>query len=131
MVSLAVLIWIILLAGGLRCFLGAELSTGWLVIGLMATAAGLGFLLLVKEFMDALTEPGPLGHSRPRAAGFWKTSGTHAKSGLAGVRRLIDPMGAQRCRSALGLPPREVHCNRRRQQASPAGFFRRWRQQHS
>ncbi len=114
LLSMAVLIWIILLAGGLQFFLRAELTGGWLVIALMVTAAAIGLVLIVKDTVDTILAPGLL----------LRTS-TCAQPVAADHRNLIDPLAAQRHRSALGLPPHCVHGNRRRSQTSLRGLPRR------
>ena len=108
-VSMAILMWIFLLFVGLRYVLGTEVSSAWLIIGVMTTLAGLGLLLLIKEFLDAVVLPEP-GDGRSHC----EKAVSRPKSSAAFFRDRVDPSGMAHQRSALGLPPRQLKHNRRR-----------------
>lgn len=121
---MAVLIWIILLFAGLRYILGTEVCSAWLIVGVMVTVAGMGFLLLVKEFVDAVMVPGPLGFPWAGDTGRREKS-TCRKPSSADLRNTVDPMSEQTHRRALGLTPRHSDRNRRRSQSPFGGLGRR------
>lgn len=124
MLSMAVLLWIALLYAGLRFILGTQVCSAWLIVGVMVTAAAMGFLLLVKEFVEAVMVPGPCGFAWACNA-HRRDKSTCRKPSFAGNRCTVDPSGDQIHRSALGLTTRHDDRNRRRSQPSFAGLDRR------
>lgn len=124
MLSMAVLIWIVLLYAGLRFILGNQVCSAWLIVGLMVTAAAMGFLLLTKEFVEAVMVPGPCGF--PRACNMdRRDKSTCRRPSFTENCCTVDPSSDQIHRSALGLTPRHDDCNRRRSQPSFRGLGRR------
>ena len=123
--AMSVLVWFVLLFMGLRYFIGTEVCAAWLWIGLMVTSAGMGALFLIKEFVDAIVVPGPLSGSRWDAdSEILNKGGIRANRIFASRLVSIDSQGLQEHRSALGLSPRHVPCNRRRSHRSFQCFHR-------
>ncbi len=107
MLSVCALAWILILSLALRCMLGAGVSAGWLIVGIMFSAVALGVVILIKEFTEAITLSEHFDLNRGRA---------HAETpaGSTGWNSPDRAIAALR-RSELGLGPGLAHANRRRQ----------------
>jgi hypothetical protein len=112
--SAAALVWIILLVVWLRWLLGTEVSPGWLAVGLTVTLLGLGILVVVKEFMDAIQIPEHPVQRHSGSRGFVLAKNSTARTNFTTRRLSVDPIGFQSQRITLGLPPRYLLANRRR-----------------
>jgi hypothetical protein len=56
-ILVGVLAWIIVLSYGLRRLFGAEVTGGWMLIGILFSLGALGFLVILNEIRQAVTIP--------------------------------------------------------------------------
>ncbi len=106
------LAWILILSLALRYLLGAGASGGWLIVGLMLSAAGAGIVLLIKEFTDAIPLPEHFDLKEARGQ-FWDLAGKMAPAPIP-IRNIPDGSYAEIRRRNLGLAPQLNSQNRRR-----------------
>ncbi len=93
----------------LRYLFGAELSGGWLIVGMILTVAALGLVVMIKEFKDAILVSGVTEMHHPE-----RRSPHPATTVNRDERGHLDQFYAEPRRSALGLNCKHAHMNRRR-----------------
>ena len=111
-VSTSLLAWIVVLSLGRRFLLGASLTGGWLIIGMIFTLAAVGIVIMVKELKDAvaLFDPFSTGERTARRAA--EPTKVPRPVPAADPR---DARGLLHQRTDLGLGNRQPANNRRRQ----------------
>ena len=56
-ILVGVLVWVVVLSYGLRRLFGAEVTGGWMLIGMLFSLGALGFLVILYEIRQAVTIP--------------------------------------------------------------------------
>ena len=130
--SASVLGWIVWLSFVLKYFFDAQMTGGWLVIGILVTLMAVGVILILNELSMAIAglrlKDWKIFHARVRTPRTKKS-----RSKRKSVSRKTAPrkttgrrMVAQSYRVALGLKPPTFSANRRRTRLFPTWFSLRW-----